>query len=172
MVLGFSHLKVVFIHPLDVSEAYEMEARAFREPVALLGDRRWLRAAAVSCEQPRHESAGVKVPSIWSGLAVFLLSPTHMLDNSVGAWGPLRLHPPPPRTAGGKCSSGPHSCAERGSPSPSSASAWGDEEALSSAPKHLRSLSPISDAAPPRPANARSPGAALPGCGSLLGPCL
>lgn len=66
--------------------------------VALTGDRRWLRAAAVSCEQPRHESAGVKVPSYLSGLAVFLLSPTHMLDTLWGRGGPL-LPPPAPHPA-------------------------------------------------------------------------
>lgn len=111
-------------------------------------DRRWRRAPAVSHEQPRRESTGVKVPSYLSGLAVFLPSPTHVSDTLQGLWAPCCLHnpPPPPRKLQFWFS---QLCGERGSPSPWFLLAWGDEETSSSAPTRLRSPSPVSNAAPP-----------------------
>lgn len=145
--------------------------------VALAGDRRWLRAAAVSCEQPRRESAGVKVPSYLSGLAVFLLSPTHMPDTLWGHVGPLlppHHHHPPPPPALLKENAVLFLTAVRGAREPQSficvgMGGRGGTQLCPQAPRipesHFRRR-------PSTPANTRSPGVSLlPGCGSLLGPC-
>lgn len=73
-----------------------------------------------------------------------------MPDTLWGLVGPLLPPPPAPNRSRKPQFWSSRLCRERGSPSPLSPSAEGDEEAPSSAPKRLRSPSLISDAVPPR----------------------